>query len=126
MLQFNKKLVLKRFLGNFKCFKRMFHVLRGGSENSKFSQYQIFPKLGPRGGVVKLQIFPKFKKVQNILGEGGGVKKIVDFFHFLGIFFFNASLRDLCPNKSRAPKIESQKNILCPIKFGAPKLFRIP
>ena len=29
----------------------------GGSQKSKFSQFQIFPK---------------FKKVQNILGEGGG------------------------------------------------------
>ena len=33
------------FLGNFKCFKLMFLALRGGSENSKFSQFQIFPKL---------------------------------------------------------------------------------
>ena len=63
----------------------MFLVLRGGSENSKFSQFQIFPKLGTRGGVVKFQIFPKFKKVQIILGEGGGVKKIVDFSHFWGV-----------------------------------------
>ena len=32
-------------------------------------------------------IFPKLKKVQNILGEG--VKKIVDFFQFLGHFLIN-------------------------------------
>ena len=57
--------------------------MRGGSENSKFSQFQIFPKLGTGGGVVKFQIFPKFKKVQNILGGGGGVKKIMNFSHFL-------------------------------------------
>ena len=66
----------------------MFHVWGGGSENSNFSQFQIFPKLGTMGGgAVKFQIFPKFKKVQIILGEGGGGKKIVDFFHFLGHFF---------------------------------------
>ena len=50
---------------------------------SKFSQFPIFPKLGTGGGGIKFRIFPKFKKVQNILGEGGGVKKIADFFHFL-------------------------------------------
>ena len=55
--------------------------LRGGSEESKFSQFQMFPKLGTGGGVIEFQIFPKFKKVQNFLGEG--VKKNVDFFHFL-------------------------------------------
>ena len=63
----------------------MLFFLRGGSQNSKFSQFQIFPKLGPREGH-QISNFPKFKKVQNILGEGGGVKKIVDFFHFLGHF----------------------------------------
>ena len=36
-------------------------------------------------GVQKIQIFPKFKKVQIIPGNGD--KKIVDFFQFLGIFF---------------------------------------
>ena len=61
--------------------------MRGGSEDSKFSQFQIFPKLGTGGGVIEFQIFPKFKKVQNFLGEGGGVKKIMDFFHNLGFFF---------------------------------------
>ena len=79
----------------------MFHVLRGGSENSKFSQFQFFPKLGTRWGVVKFQIFPKFKKVQIILGEGGGVKKIVDFFHFLGLFFFL-----IAPLSEKIPDIE--------------------
>ena len=54
----------------------------GGSEDSKFSQFQIFPKLGTGGGIIEFQIFPKFKKVQNFLGEGGGVKKIMDFSHF--------------------------------------------
>ena len=74
------KLVLKWFLGTFQCFKLTFLVLRGGSETSNFFHFQIFPKLGTKGGVVKFQIFPKFKKVQIILGEGrGGVKKIVDF-----------------------------------------------
>ena len=55
----------------FKCFKLKFHVLREGSKNSKFSQFQIFPKLGTGE---KFQIFPKFKKVQIILGEGGSRK----------------------------------------------------
>ena len=50
------KLVLKWFLGNFKCFKLMFFFW-GGPQNSKFSQFQIFPKLGP-GGIIKFPIFP--------------------------------------------------------------------
>ena len=49
---------------------------RGGSHRiSNFSQIQKSPKL-PRGG-------------------GGGAKKIMDFFHNLGFFFLNASLRFL-------------------------------
>ena len=65
----------------------MFLVLRDGSENSKFSQFQIFPKLGMRGGVLKFQIFPKFKKVQFILGEGG-TRKLWTFSTFWDIFSF--------------------------------------
>ena len=57
---------------------------------SKQSTYQFFPKLGPRGGVIKSQFFPKFKIVYIILG--GGVKKIMDFFHNLGHFFLMAPL----------------------------------
>ena len=50
---------------------------------------QFFPNFG-RGGGHQNQFFPKFKKVQNLLG-GGGVKKIMDFFHNLGHFFFDGS-----------------------------------
>ena len=64
----------------------MFLVLRGGSENSNFSQFQIFPKLGTGGGVIEFQIFPKFKKVQNMLGEGGGAGKLWTFSTFWDIF----------------------------------------
>ena len=46
--------------------------------NFKFSQIRF--KGG--GGVLKFPIFPKLKKVKNILGEG--VKKILDVFHLLG------------------------------------------
>ena len=58
-----------------------------GSQNSKFSQFQIFPKLGPRGVVVKFPIFPNFKKVQNILGEWGS-RKLWTFSTFCDIFLF--------------------------------------
>ena len=41
------------------------------------------------GGVIKYHFFPKFKIVQIILGgRGGGVMKIMDFFHNLGHFLF--------------------------------------
>ena len=66
------------FWGGFRKFK-IFPI-------SKFSQIRY------EGLVVKFQIFPKLKKVQNFLGEGG-LKKNVDFFHFLWHVFFNALLR---------------------------------
>ena len=49
---------------------------------SNFSQFRS------RGGVIKNQIFPKFKIVHIILGGGEGVKKIMDFFHNLWHFLF--------------------------------------
>ena len=50
----------------------MCFVLMGGgrSKNSKFSQFQIFPKLGT-GGVIKFRIFPKFEKSKTAWGRGG-------------------------------------------------------
>ena len=80
------KLVLKWFLGNFECFKLMFFLLRGGG----LPKFKIFPisnfsQIRSEGRGHQISNFPTFKKVQNILREGG-VKKIVDFFHFLWHF----------------------------------------
>ena len=55
----------------------------GGASNIIFFQIR-----SRGGGVIKNQIFPKFKIVQIILGGGGGVKKITDFFHNLWHFMF--------------------------------------
>ena len=68
----------------------MFHVLRGVPKiqrfpNFKFSQIRY-----------KFQIFPKFKKVQIVVGRGGGVKKIVYLFHFLGHFCLGLSPNQFC------------------------------
>ena len=82
------KLVLKWFLGNFKCFELMLFSEGEGSQNSKFSQFQIFPKLGPKGGGIKFPTFPKSKKVQIILGEGGGGSNKLGTFALFVIFFF--------------------------------------
>ena len=49
--------------------------------------FKNFP-ITVEGGVIENQFFPKFKKVQIILGKGGGVKKIMDFFHKLWYFLF--------------------------------------
>ena len=49
------KVVLKWFLGNFKCFKLKFHVLRGGSQNSKFG---LFDK---RGGESEFSFFSQIQ-----------------------------------------------------------------
>ena len=39
--------------------------MRGGSENSKFSQFQIFPKLGTRGGGRQITNFSQIQKSPN-------------------------------------------------------------
>ena len=44
----------------------------------------IFSQIRSEGGVIKYHFFPKFKIVHIILG--GGVKKIMDFFHNLWHF----------------------------------------
>ena len=49
----------------------MFLFLRGAPKIQNFPNYQNFYQLGLTG-VIKFPIFPKFKKVQNILGEGWG------------------------------------------------------
>ena len=48
----------------------MFHVLRGGSKKSKFSQFQIFPKLGTRGGH-QMSNFSQIQKSPNHPRGGG-------------------------------------------------------
>ena len=79
--------ISKGSLGIKKCHKKWkkftYFFLRG------VPKIKIFPisnlsQIRYRGGVIEFQIFPKFKKVQNFLGEeGGGVKMNVDFFPFL-------------------------------------------
>ena len=61
------------FLAYVSCFE-------GDSENSKFSQFRIFPKLGRQ-----ISNFSQIQKSPNH-PRGGGVKKMVDFFHILGHF----------------------------------------
>ena len=50
------------------------------------STFQIFPNFGRGGGVIENQFFPKFKKVQNILG-GGGQENYGLFPQFVTFFF---------------------------------------
>ena len=52
--------------------------------------FKFFPFSVEGGGAIENQFFPKFKIVQIILGGGGGVKKIMDFFHNLGHFFYGS------------------------------------
>ena len=51
-----------------------------------FPNFNFFPNQVRGGGVIKYHFFPKFKILHIILG--GGVKKIMDFFHNLGHFLF--------------------------------------
>ena len=53
---------------------------------SKFSQFRS------RGGVIENQFFPKFKKVQIILGEGGGQENYGLFPQIMVFFILNRPL----------------------------------
>ena len=59
--------------GNFKCFKLMFLFLRGGSQNSKFSQN-------------KISNFSQIQKSPNYPGRGRGSRKLWTFPTFWDIF----------------------------------------
>ena len=66
-----------------------------------FPKFKIFPisnfsQLGQRGGgSLNFQFFPNSKKSKLL---GGRVKKIVDFFHFLGPFIFRTLPLDINRN----------------------------
>ena len=50
----------------------MFFCLRGGSQNSTFSQFRIFPKLGRGGGGDQISDFSSFQKSPKHPGVGYG------------------------------------------------------
>ena len=67
--------------------------MRGVSQNSKFSQFKIFPKLGPGvGGSSNFQIFPNSKKSKTSWG-GEGQQNYGLFPLFVTLFILHASLR---------------------------------
>ena len=68
-------------------FRNGFSKVQRGCNDIKIVYISNFSQFRSRGGVIENQFFPKFKKVQIILGEGG-VKKIMDFFHKLWYFLF--------------------------------------
>ena len=68
-------------------FRYSFSKGQGGFNDIKIVYISNFSQFRSRGGVIENQFFPKFKKVQIILG-GEGVKKIMDFFHKLWYFLF--------------------------------------
>ena len=68
-------------------FRNGFSKVQRGCNDIKIVYISNFSQFRSRGGVIENQFFPKFKKVQIILG-GEGVKKIMDFFHKLWYFLF--------------------------------------
>ena len=72
----------------------MFHVLRGGSENSKFSQFQIFPKLGTGGGH-RISNFSQIQKSPKLPRGGEGQEECGFFPLFVTFFNSDASLRKM-------------------------------
>ena len=71
-------------------FRNGFSKVQRGCNNIKIVYISNFSQFRSRGGVIENQFFPKFKKVQIILGCGG-VKKIMDFSTNYGIFYFEPS-----------------------------------
>ena len=67
--------------------------MRGGSEDSKFSQFQIFPKLGTGGGH-RISNFSQIQKSPKLPRGGvGGGQDNCGLFPLFGTFFnWNASL----------------------------------
>ena len=70
--------------------------------------FKFFPISVEGGGFIENQFFPKFKKVQITLGEGGGVKKIMDFFHK----FYN-SLHKLAQLDQKDDDSTHKENLPC-------------
>ena len=68
--------------GNFNCFKLMFLFLRGGSQNSKFSKFQIFSIFGHQ-----ISDFSQIQKRPNYPGGGGRGQENYRFFLLFGTFF---------------------------------------
>ena len=64
-----------------------FGIYMYGFSQKGCNDVKIFPNFCQGGGVIENHFFPKFKKVQIILG-GEGVKKIMDFFHKIWYFLF--------------------------------------
>ena len=80
-------LVLKAILIVLSYVVVVFLFFLGGSQNSKYSKFQIFSRLGLKGGGHHISNFSHIQKsTKHSGGEGGGLKKIVDFFHILGHF----------------------------------------
>ena len=60
----------------------------GGSQNSKFSQFQICPKLGPRRGGHQISKFSQIQKSPKHPGGGGGWgQENYGLFPLFGTFF---------------------------------------
>ena len=66
--------------------------MRGGSEDSKFSQFQIFPKLGTGGGGHRISNFSQIQKSPKLPRGGGGQENCGLFPLFVTFFFLNAPL----------------------------------
>ena len=77
---------------------------------SKFSQFRS------RGGAIENQFFPKFKKVQIILG-GEGVKKIMDFFHKLWYFLFWTVPLLIIITKQKKHQLEIHETAIKRVKY---------
>ena len=70
-------------------FRNGFSKVQRGCNDIKIVYISNFSQFRSRGGVIENQFFPKFKKVQIILG--GGSRKLWTFSTNYGIFYFEPS-----------------------------------
>ena len=95
----------------------------GGSRKFKVFPISNLSQIRNRGGgVIKFQIFPKFKKGQIILGEGGGGggQENCGLFPLFGTFFFNASLMSRTTWNSRVQFLTSLKQFWIILNYIEP------
>ena len=84
-------------------FRNGFSKVQRGCNNIKIVYISNFSQFRSRGGLIENQFFPKFKKVQIILGEGGS-RKFWTFSTNYGILYFEPSPNPSCFDASDAPR----------------------
>ena len=99
-------------------FRNGFSKVQWGCNDIKIVYISNFSQFRSRGGVIENQFFPKFKKVQIILGEGGGQENYGLFPQIMVFFILNRTLSGLSWTKVNSAQVQ---NMLHLIQLGVVK-----